>query len=119
METKHRLCERCLIRGYSPDLCRVHYKKLIKMDDDGTLHDTSLGPVGRTAVLGAGVGALATGMGLAAIPFVGVKAALGIALSAKVCAGGGIIGAGVNMARRAAKKQEAARPRKKHQPIVF
>ncbi|MEI6126270.1 MAG: hypothetical protein WCQ99_06905 [Pseudomonadota bacterium] len=125
MASKHDQCEVCLVRECNPELCRVKYKSPDTAGRKASSAESSLSSVSRTAAIGAGVGALATGVGIAVMPLVGLTAALGIALTIKVCGRGGLIGAGVNMALKAAKKTkagtqpQAAGERKKRRSTIF
>jgi len=119
MKDKLKLCERCLIRGYSPDLCREHYKMLAKMNHEVSLPKISMKSVGRTAAIGAGVGTIATGSGLAVLSFVGIKAVVGLVMAAKICAGGGVLGAGVNMAKKSTVKQPKNKSEKKKRILIL
>ncbi|NVM23833.1 MAG: hypothetical protein HWN68_18895 [Desulfobacterales bacterium] len=74
--------------------------------------------MGKTAALGAGVGAMAAVVGIGAVPVVGLKAAIGHAMVAKVTAGGGAAGAGINVARKAAKRKSGAKQRKKRRTLL-
>ena len=125
MENKHALCEVCLNRDCRLELCSVYSKRFAEKGMKATLPDSRLGSLGQKAAVGAGVGALATGIGIAVTPLVGITAAIGIALTIKVWGRGGLIGAGVNMAVEASKKTEAGTQpqagsaRKKRRSIIF
>lgn len=68
--------------------------------------------------LGAGVGAMAAVVGIGAAPVVGLKAAIGHAMVAKMTAGGSVAGAGVNVARNAVKRKSAAKKKKKKRALL-
>jgi len=74
--------------------------------------------VGKTVALGAGVGAMAAVVGIGAAPVVGLKAAIGHAMVAKITAGGSAAGAGVNVARKAAKRKSGAKQTKKKRLLL-
>lgn len=61
---------------------------------------------------------MATVVGMGAVPVVGLKAAIGHAMAAKITAGGGVAGAGVNVARKAAKGESGAKQRKKKRILL-
>ena len=109
-------CETCSFRGYSSDFCKYHHKKITELASEGC-HSQSRDmcrKIGKAATLGAGAGVLATTVGLAAVPAIGIKAAIGHTLAAKLAAGGGAAGAGVNVARRAKKNKSGADQKQKN-----
>lgn len=121
---KKNPCETCEIRGYSPDLCRVHYKKAAK---DGIPEDCPQNiaiEVGKSAAVGAGVGVAATVVGLAAVPASVLKAIFAHVMAAKISAGtgGGLTGAGVNVFRKTKKEekddQKQKKKKKSHFPLI-
>ena len=61
---------------------------------------------------------MATAVGVAAVPAVGLKLAIGHAVAAKLTAGGGVAGAGLNMARKAAKRKSAAKRTNKKRVLL-
>jgi hypothetical protein len=112
---KNRLkCETCQFSGYSPDFCKFHQKKIIKVNVENCFPQDFYKKIGKKAVLGAGIGVVAVTAGLAVVPTVGLKAVIGHALGAKLTAGGGAACAGINVARPTKKNQpESKRGRKK------
>ncbi|MBF0451851.1 MAG: hypothetical protein HQK75_14195 [Candidatus Magnetomorum sp.] len=116
---KYSKCDLCEYKGYSQELCRFHMKKITGSRDDVCGHYT-IKRVSKNAAIGAGVGAVAVFAGLAAAPIMGIKAAFGHLIAAKVSAGG-VVGAGVNVARTNKKKQSdhSAHMRKKRIVIPF
>ena len=115
MKKNRSNCETCQFRGYSPDFCKFHKKEITKLED-GSCHPQSFyRKMGKKAALGAGVGVVAATAGLAVVPAVGLKAAIGHLLAAKITAGGGAAGAGINVVRNARKNYGGARRyRKRH-----
>ncbi len=118
MRKKKPKCETCEFRGYSSDFCKVHLKKVTEEDCENCDSHRSFRSVGKTAALGAGVGAIAAVVGIGAAPVVGLKAAIGHAVAAKMTAGGGVAGAGVNVARKAVKRKSGAKQRKKKRLLL-
>ena len=113
-------CETCRFRGYSSDFCKIHQKKITEVAHQGChSHSRDLyKKIGKAATFGAGAGVLATTVGLAAVPAIGIKAAIGHSLAAKLAAGGGAAGAGVNVARRTKKGKSGAEPKQKNNVLV-
>ena len=118
MKDKTKLCERCLIRGYSPDLCREHYKMLAKMNHEFSLPKIPLKTVGKTAAVGAGFG-VATTLAIITLPVVAVKTTIGLLIVAKISAGGGVVGAGINMAKKARKNKPNNEPKRKRRILIL
>ncbi len=118
MRKKKPKCDSCEFRGYSSDFCKLHSNKVSAEDCENCSSHRSLKSVGRTAALGAGVGAIAAVLGIGAAPVVGLKAAIGHAVAAKMTAGGGVAGAGVNVARKAVKRKSGAKQRKKKRLLL-
>jgi hypothetical protein len=118
MRKKKPKCETCQFRGYSSNFCKLHLQKVSKDDCESCNSHRTLKSVGKTAAVGAGFGAMATVAGMAAVPAVGLKAIIGHAVAAKIAAGGGVAGAGVNVARQAAKRKSAAKERKKRRVLL-
>ena len=88
-------CDTCEYKGYSPELCRLHYHRLAQADREGCKHHSSLyQKVGKTTVVGAGAGLAAGTLGIALAPVVGLKALIGHFMAAKLAFGGGAAGAG-------------------------
>ena len=112
---KKNPCETCEIRGYSPELCKVHYKKAATDNiPENCPHNFSV-EVGKSAAVGAGVGVAATVLGLAAVPASVLKAIFGHVMAIKMSAGagGGVTGAGVNAFRKAKEEKERQKQKKK------
>jgi len=125
MEKNRVRCEICQFKGYSLDFCKLHQKKLTDItDEDCNTHSYGLyKKMGKTAALGAGVGVLATTVGIAAAPAIGLKTiightVIGHALAAKLTAGGGAAGAGVNMARHSKKNRYKGNGKHKHSVLL-
>ena len=116
MKKNRVTCESCSFRGYSSDFCKFHHKKITELaNEDCHSHSRDLyKKIGKAATYGAGAGVLATTVGLAAVPAIGIKAAIGHSLAAKLAAGGGAAGAGVNVARRAKKSKSGASQKQKN-----
>jgi len=120
---KKNPCETCEIRGYSPELCKVHYKKAATDNiPENCPHNISV-EVGKSAMVGAGVGIAATVFGLAAVPASVLKALFGHVMAVKVSAGagGGVTGAGVSAFRKAKEETERQKQKKKKKlrlPII-
>ena len=93
-------CETCQMRGYSVEFCNWHKKKTTDSDINGCYPRDFYKRIGKRAALGAGVGVAAATAGLAVAQAIGLKAAIGHALLAKITAGGGAAGAGINLTRR-------------------
>ena len=123
-------CETCAFRGYSLDFCKLHQKKITEVTDENC-HSQSRDlykKMGKTAAVGAGVGVLATTVGIAAVPAIGLKtvighsalvhSGIGHALAAKLTAGGGAAGAGVNVARRSKKSHSRGNPKRKRSVLL-
>ncbi len=113
-------CETCSYRGYSSDFCKYHHKKITELaNEDCHSHSRDLyKKIGKAATLGAGAGVLATTVGLAAVPAIGIKAAIGHSLAAKLTAGGGAAGAGANVVRRSKKNNSGANQKQKN-PVLL
>jgi hypothetical protein len=112
---KKNPCETCEIRGYSPELCKVHYKKAaVGNIPENCPHNLSV-EVGKSAAVGAGVGVAATVFGLAAVPASVLKALFGHVMAVKMSAGagGGVAGAGVSAMRKAKEEKERQKQKKK------
>jgi hypothetical protein len=92
-------CETCQIKGYSPEVCRLHASKVSKSNPDKCIPPHSAKRIGKTAVLGACAGLVVTIAGLAAAPLIGIKALLWHGAVTKMSAGGAV-GAGLNVVRK-------------------
>lgn len=89
MKEKKIKCESCHLRGYNLEYCRWH-KKVLLGSDIGYCHaDDFYKKLGKTAVIGAGIGLVSATVGVAAAPALGLKAFVGHALAAKLTGGGG------------------------------
>lgn len=108
-------CETCAYKGYSAYFCKMHMRKATH-EDCGSYR--LLNRMGKAVALGAGVGAMATVVGIGAAPIMGIKAAIGHATAAKLTAGGGMAGAGVNVFRKAWKAKSQGRQRKKKRVVL-
>lgn len=113
MEKKNRKCETCELKGYIPDFCRWHKKKITEIDIKNCRPQHFYKKIGKTAVIGAGVGVMAATAGLAVVPAVGLKGIIGHALAAKLTAGSGAAGAGISVARHAKENQSGSKREKK------
>ena len=114
MKRKKLKCETCELNGYNSDFCRWHRKKITEIDVKACRPQDFYKKVGRTAILGAGIGVVAATAGLAAIPVVGLKGVIiGHALAAKLTAGGGAAGAGINVAMHAKENPSGSKRDKK------
>ncbi|MBF0232187.1 MAG: hypothetical protein HQK65_04015 [Desulfamplus sp.] len=100
-------CDSCEIKGYSPELCKVHMRKMVsgKYDEDCPHYTHSLLKYGKTAAMGAGVGLVAVCGSMCIIPAVAIKALFGHVAAVKVTAGAGgsVAGAGINVFRETKK----------------
>ena len=114
-ERKKMDCETCHLSGYSSEFCKLHRKMITEVDFKNRYPRDFYKRMGKRAVLGAGVGVVATTFGLAAAPAVGLKMAVGHALAAKITAGGGAACAGINVTRGTRKGHPRAKlSRKRH-----
>jgi len=111
-------CETCEYKGYSAEICRFHSIRGNSCDELDPGRDHSLKRIGKAVVLGAGAGLAATFTGIAVAPIIGLKAALGHAIAAKITVGGGVAGAGVNVARKLKKGESKTRPAKRRQMLL-
>ena len=111
-------CETCQMKGYSSEFCRWHKKRVGDIDVRDCYPRDFYKKIGKKAVLGAGVGVIAATAGLAAVPAMGLKAAIGHALAAKIAAGGGAAGAGINMTRGSRKGHPHTRLTRKR-PVLM
>ena len=119
MKRNKPTCETCELRGYSSDFCKFHQKKITDVDIENCHPQNIYKRVGKTVALGAGVGVMAAAVGLAAAPAVGLKAAIGHALVAKLTVGGGAAaGAGINVVRSARKGYPGAKRAKKRNLLL-
>ena len=118
MKDKPKLCERCELSGYSPDVCKVHAKMIAESDHETFFPRIPLKTVGKTAAVGAGCGVAAT-IALVTLPAVAAKATIGLLMAAKLGAGGGMIGAGINVAKKAKKNKPPGKPRKKKRILIY
>ncbi|MFH1489205.1 MAG: hypothetical protein ABII06_09890 [Pseudomonadota bacterium] len=113
MKKKKMKCETCELNGYNAEFCRWHKKKITEIDVRNCRPQDFYKKIGRTAVLGAGVGVVAATAGLAVVPAVGLKGFVGHAIAAKLTAGGGAAGAGINLARHAKESHPESKKSKK------
>ncbi|MBF0100846.1 MAG: hypothetical protein HQK77_08065 [Desulfobacterales bacterium] len=128
MKQHHHPCDLCTVRGYSPELCRIHTKsfsdcKKEKEKSEQSLSAASLKEVGKSAIVGAGVGTMAAVCGLALVPAAALKALFGHVMTVKVTAtaGVGMTGAGFNVIRHNQKKQPKSKKQtqKKYKSYVL
>ena len=106
-------CEACEYRGYSPAVCKLHSIKDGSCEEPEDCGKHPLKTISKAVALGAGAGLVATVAGIAVGPSIGLKAALGHAVAAKLTAGGGVVGAGANVARKLKKSKSKAKTKKK------
>ena len=118
MKRKNRKCETCEMKGYNPDFCNWHRKKMNEVDVKKCRPQDFYKKVGKTAVLGAGIGAVVATAGLAVVPAMGLKGVIGHALAAKLTAGGGAAGAGINVAVHAKENQPGSKRGKKKSVLL-
>ena len=115
-----RHCETCELKGYSPELCRSHYQRSNGSVDLPDCHRRQKArELGKSAMVGAGVGAVATVAGLAAIPVATLKILCGHVLACKVGVGacGAVTGAGINTYRK--NKAQAAGQKKQKRRFYY
>ncbi|HUV49770.1 MAG TPA: hypothetical protein VMW78_01945 [Anaerolineae bacterium] len=104
-------CATCEFRGYSAYVCKLHHKKMTGKECDSR---GSLKCIGKTVAVGAGAGIIASTVGMIAmLPAIGIKTLFAHLLAVKVGAGGGVAGAGVNLARKATEKDHAEKKKKR------
>ena len=118
-------CETCRFRGYSLDFCKLHLKNISDITDENChTHSHELyKKMGKTVAVGADVGVLATTVGIAAVPAIGLKTIIGHSmightLAAKLTAGGGAAGAGVNVARNSKKSRYKGYEKRKRSVLL-
>ncbi len=89
-------CEACEFKGYSPELCKVHHKKLVneKPAPGCPAKPGTLGRVGKSAAVGAGMGIASAIGGMAFLPAGMLKSVLGPYILFKM--GVGTCGAGAS-----------------------
>ncbi|MBF0496558.1 MAG: hypothetical protein HQK58_08300 [Deltaproteobacteria bacterium] len=119
MSKKKSMCEKCYYRGYSKYFCKLHFRKTARGEKESCRMADSYSHLGKTAVIGAGVGAMVTMAGLAAFPLLGLKVILGHALAMKAFTGGGMAGVGINVARMTkGKDTPEIKPTKKRLTLI-
>ena len=118
MKKKKLKCETCELKGDNPDFCRWHRKKISEVDVKTCRPQEFYKKVGKTAILGAGVGVVVATAGLAVVPAIGLKTVIGHALVAKLTAGGGAAGAGINVVRHPSEDQPASKRGKKKSVLM-
>ena len=96
---KKSQCESCEYKGYSPEVCRLHSSKSSKTDTEKCVLTHPAKRIGKTAALGACAGLIATVVGLAVAPVIGLKAFLLHGAVTNMTAGGAV-GAGINVVRK-------------------
>lgn len=116
-------CKSCVIKGYCPDLCRVHMRNRATWKNAEECYTPLIIKHTKTAALGAGIGLGAAFGGLAAIPTIGLKGLFGHLTAAKLSAeaGGGVTGAGINIVRhkKNKNKKEVVKDNKKRRHFCF
>lgn len=118
MKDKPKLCERCELKGYFPDVCKVHSEMIAENNHETFFPNVPLKMLGRTAAIGAGFGVAAT-FAVLTLPAVALKATLGLLMAAKISAGGGVIGAGINVAKKVKKNKLKNKPKRKKRILIF
>lgn len=110
-------CDACEYRGYSAELCKLHFSQdgSCEVPDGGWNHP--LVKIGKAVVVGAGAGVAMTIAGIAVGPLIGFNALLGPASIAKISAGAGVAGAGVNVAQK--MKKGKAKPKNKKRSVLL
>ncbi|MBF0468663.1 MAG: hypothetical protein HQK61_07235 [Desulfamplus sp.] len=115
MNAKSR-CDTCELKGYSPELCRLHFRNMAKIRHDSSsahgnvecahYRPSTIAHYGKTAAVGAGVGLIAACGSMAVIPSVALKALFGHVAAVKMSAGAGgsVAGAGINIFRKTKKE---------------
>lgn len=116
-------CETCEFRGYSHEFCKAHFSTIAKTAHEDCPHK-SFSDVGKSVAIGAGVGIIATTVGLAAIPAAALKTLFGHVMAVKICATGGgtVAGAGISVFRKTHTKQMNSKEnvnRRTRTPIVI
>ncbi|MBF0209270.1 MAG: hypothetical protein HQK64_04400 [Desulfamplus sp.] len=118
-------CDSCAMKGYSPELCKLHIRNMAKtfhanaknLDSSDSCPASPIAKYGKTAAVGAGVGLVAACGSVALIPSVALKALFGHVAVAKVSAGAGgtVAGAGINIARKTkhCEEEELGKPTSK------
>jgi len=115
---KKTKCEECEYRGYSPEVCKFHSIQDGSCEEMEDSENHPLKTISKAVAVGAGAGLAATVAGIAVGPIIGLKAALGHAVAAKITAGGGVAGAGVNVARKLKKGTSKTKPARKKQTLL-
>lgn len=111
-------CESCEYKGYSAEICRYHSLRGGSCSEEDFTSRPAFMRIGKVVALGAGAGLAATFTGMVVAPIIGLKAALGHAIAAKITVGGGVAGAGVNVARKMKKTESGTKPARKR-PILL
>ncbi len=109
-------CETCEMRGYSPELCKIHIQHLVHSKKTDNPSKSGWRYWGVKMAIGAGVGVTGAVAGMTVVPVFGVKAMLGHMMAVKVAGGGGAVGAGSNVAL-SIKNKGGTRPNKKKKQI--
>jgi len=127
MRPKHR-CEMCELKGYSPELCKIHLQRGAARSSPSTDCNAcrllSAREMGKSVVVGASVGVAATVIGLAAVPAATIKALCGHVVACKIgaSAGGGVTGAGINTFRKSRRQRMLHKKRTRRRlylPTIF
>jgi len=110
---KQKTCDNCEYKGYSQEICKWHIKRM-HCQPDFTLPEGPATKMSKSAACGAGIGALAVIAGVAAAPIIGLKTLVAHIAVAKAGAGGGVVGAGVNVARKKTQSHTKGKISNKH-----
>ncbi|MBF0120641.1 MAG: hypothetical protein HQK79_17575 [Desulfobacterales bacterium] len=95
-------CDTCEFRGYSPELCKLHLRKISKNGSKDCPNHAPLKEISKKVAVGAGVGVMTMFVGMAAVPAAVLKALFGHVMTTKMTAeaGGGVVGAVINVFRK-------------------
>lgn len=96
MKKTNLKCDCCPVRGYSQEICTYHLKHPNGREEGCST--SRWGFWGAKALVGAGVGLTGVVAGMAVLPVVGAKAAIGHLVGAKIAGSGCALGAGTNVA---------------------
>jgi hypothetical protein len=114
---KKAKCDTCEFRGYSTEVCRFHSTQDGSCEEPDDTGKHPLKTITKAVAVGAGAGVAVTIAGMTVGPIIGLKAALGHVIAAKITAGSGVAGAGVNVARQLKKGKSKAKTKKK--PVLL
>nr|WCC90932.1 magnetosome protein Mad7 [Desulfobacteraceae bacterium] len=102
---KQKKCDNCEYKGYSLEICKLHMKKM-QCDPELETKNYKIKTMSKSAAYGAGIGVLTVIAGIAAAPVIGLKALIGHVAVTKASASGGVVGAGINVARNTSQKDK-------------